>query len=81
MAHHCVQPWQVLATQSPTAGLLGLALRGLNALITGTAAAASPATIHVADAADAADAIKNSRLVNFMTSSCGVHHFSKMEVL
>jgi hypothetical protein len=74
MAHHCVQPWQVLAIHSPLAGMLGRALRGISAFLNGmglglafSAAKAFPPSIH---AADADDALMNSRLVNFMTTSC-----------
>jgi hypothetical protein len=75
MAHHWVQPWQVLATHSPLAGLLALALRGISALLNDMGAAfalacsaahALPANAH---AADAAEALMNSRLVNLMIAS------------
>jgi hypothetical protein len=72
MAHHWVQPWQVLATHSPLAGVLGRILRGISAFLKGmglglSAAKALPPSIQTADAADA---LINSRLVNFMTTSC-----------
>jgi hypothetical protein len=58
MAHHCVQPWQVLATQVPFAGVLGRALRGTSAALNGmplaffaSAAIALPPSAQVADAA------------------------------
>jgi hypothetical protein len=35
IAHHCVQPWQVLATHSPFAGVAPLLLRGAIAALTG----------------------------------------------
>jgi hypothetical protein len=63
----------VLATHSPFAGELGLALRGFNALRTGAfdfpgtvAAIAPPISV---TAIDADDALINSRLVNFMAAS------------
>jgi hypothetical protein len=64
----------VLATHSPFAGVLGRALRGISAFLNGmglglglSAAKALPPSIQTADAADA---LMNSRLVNFMTTSC-----------
>jgi hypothetical protein len=73
IAHHWVQPWQVLAIHSPLAGVLGLALRGISAFLNGmglclglSAAKALPPSIQ---AADAADAMMNSRLVNFIIAS------------
>jgi hypothetical protein len=71
-----VQPWQVLATHSPLAGVPGLYLRGISAFLNGMglgfgfSAAAAIALPPSIQAADAADAMMNSRLVNFMTSSC-----------
>jgi hypothetical protein len=66
MAHHCVQPWQVLATQSPWAGLLGPALRGIKALESGCGVVAQPVATM---AADAPDAMMKVRLVSLMPSS------------
>jgi hypothetical protein len=48
-----VQPWQVLATQSPVAGLLGRAARGTRALDCGATVVAQPAANKPADAPDA----------------------------
>jgi hypothetical protein len=68
-----VQPWQVLATHSPLAGVLGRILRGISAFLNGmglglagSAAHALPASAH---AADAAEALINSRRVNLMIAS------------
>jgi hypothetical protein len=36
IAHHWVQPWQVLPTQLPWPGAEALALRGAKACVTGT---------------------------------------------
>jgi hypothetical protein len=72
-AHHCVQPWQVLATHSPFAGVLGRALRGISALLNGMglclACSAANALPPIVQAAVAADALMNSRLVNLMIAS------------
>jgi hypothetical protein len=67
MAHHCVHPWQVLATHSPTAGLEGFALRGTNALLNG--AAGNMAQPEAKEAPAMPDAMMNVRLVSFMTYS------------
>jgi hypothetical protein len=67
MAHHCVQPWQVLATHSPVAGLLGLAARGTKALVMGVAVLAQPEASRPTDAPDARMRV---RLVNLMACSC-----------
>jgi hypothetical protein len=54
IAHHCVQPWQVLATQSPLAGPAALAGRSAIALVTGAAVCvAHPADSIAALATDA----------------------------
>jgi hypothetical protein len=72
MAHHCVHPWQVLATQSPCAGLLGPALRGTSALLAG-AVDGTDAHPEASQAVDAPDATMKSRLVNLiLDSSIGV---------
>jgi hypothetical protein len=62
-----VQPWQVLATQSPVAGLLGLALRGINALCSG--ACAMPAQPVISAPAEMPDAMMKVRLVSLMPCS------------
>jgi hypothetical protein len=67
MAHHCVQPWQVLATQSPVAGLQGLAFRGVNALCNG--ADCRPAHPVTNDPAVMPDAMMKTRRVSFMKCS------------
>jgi hypothetical protein len=67
MAHHCVQPWQVLATQSPAAGLEALALRGSSALCTGPAG--KPAQPVTSDPAEMPDAMMKIRLVSLMRNS------------
>jgi hypothetical protein len=78
IAHHCVQPWQVLATHSPLAGVLGRALRGIRAFLNdiglALACAAARALPAYAQATDAAEALINSRLVNLMIASFREQH-------
>jgi hypothetical protein len=63
MAHHCVQPWQVLATHSPFAGPAAFALRTAMALVCGCVAQPAASIVAVA-----ADALMNSRLVSLMST-------------
>jgi hypothetical protein len=65
MAHHCVQPWHVLAIQSPCAVLLGFALYGTSALCSGSRGniVAHPVT---AQPADTPVAMMKVRLVSLM---------------
>src|SRR5512134_3754766 len=65
IAHHCVQPWQVLATQSPLAGAVSFDLRTAIALETGSVVA-HPAASKVAVAAEA---WMNVRLVSLIRKS------------
>jgi hypothetical protein len=67
MAHHWVQPWQVLATQSPAAGLLALALRGISALCKGPAAI--PAQPVMSEPAEMPPAMMKIRRVSLMNCS------------
>jgi hypothetical protein len=63
-AHHCVQPWQVLAIHSPLGGLAPWALRGISAAETGR----DPVVEHPAASrqAVAAENWMNERLVSFI---------------